>query len=207
MKKRIGFVLLLAALAVGGVQAGSLPLAWTAATDSDLVGYRICWGPTSGTYPTCADVGLVTSYTLTGLPDCKDSFVCVKARDAAGQVSATCSEVKGWPQVEIVAQTKRSIELGASLTATVTGANFKPGALVYLDNGASRITATNVSVAADCKNVTFTVPTLVTHPAVDWSLSVENTDATWRSLQSFAATVANGTPTAVQGVRRTDLKP
>lgn len=206
MKKGSVLIALLVAAIATVANAGTMPLSWTAVQDSDLAGYRVCWGPTSGSYPTCTDVGPVTTYTLTGLPDCKDSFVCVRARDAAGQVSATCSEIKGWPSIDIATGPKRVFEAGGQYAVTVAGNNFKPGPLVFLQiPGSADVKATGVTLQG-CTSMSFTLAPPVNSPIGDWSLYVENTDATWRSLPAFAATVANAPPTPVTGVKRTDQK-
>ncbi len=66
MKKLVAVIVgvvfcLIAALA----HAGTVTLAWDPVTDPSLVGYRLYWGTSSGTYPNKVDVGNVTSKTLT----------------------------------------------------------------------------------------------------------------------------------------------
>jgi hypothetical protein len=61
--------------ACGGGGAGSAPLPgtntvdleWNAVMDPNLSGYRVYVGIFPGTYVTSVDVGLATSYTVTGL--------------------------------------------------------------------------------------------------------------------------------------------
>ncbi|MFZ5875638.1 MAG: fibronectin type III domain-containing protein [Nitrospirota bacterium] len=50
-----------------GVFAADAILSWSPNTESDLAGYRVHYGTTSGVYPNVIDVGLVTAYTVTGL--------------------------------------------------------------------------------------------------------------------------------------------
>jgi len=47
--------------------AAQIRLAWDPNTESDLAGYKVYYGTTSGKYGTPIDAGNVTTYTLTGL--------------------------------------------------------------------------------------------------------------------------------------------
>jgi hypothetical protein len=49
--------------------AGStdLTVSWTPNTEADLNGYRLSYGTSPGSHPNVVDVGIVTSYRVTGL--------------------------------------------------------------------------------------------------------------------------------------------
>lgn len=204
--RRLLLLLALSALLALPVSAGTLPVAWSPVTASDLAGYRLFWGTTAGSYTGQVDVGKVTTATLVGLPDCQTVYVAVKAIDAAGNLSASYSnEISGWASVAIDAAPPRVFEVGTNYGVVITGSNFKPGAKIYLDFGASHIEATGVTQTG-CTQIAGTIPTTASTPIGAWALTVENGDATWRQLQNFASTVANAPPPTVTGVKRTDQK-
>ncbi len=47
--------------------AAQVTLAWDPNTQTDVTGYKIYWGTSSGNYTNSVDVGNVTTYTVTGL--------------------------------------------------------------------------------------------------------------------------------------------
>jgi hypothetical protein len=78
---------------------GSVHLAWTAPTtytdgtpQTDLTGYKIYYGTSSGNYTTSIDIGNVTSYTLTNLAT-GTYFISVTAYDSSRIESNFSNEV------------------------------------------------------------------------------------------------------------------
>ncbi len=65
--------------------AADAMLSWSANTESDLAGYRVHYGTTSGSYPTVIDVGRVTTYTVTGLGAGTYYFVLTAYNTAGGE--------------------------------------------------------------------------------------------------------------------------
>lgn len=49
------------------LQGGQVSVAWDPNSESDLAGYRVHYGTSSGEYSVVIDVGNVTSYTIKGL--------------------------------------------------------------------------------------------------------------------------------------------
>src|SRR5206468_2190262 len=74
-------------------------LAWDANTETDLAGYRIQYGTTSGNYTGTIDVGNVTSYAVPGLVANTTYYFVVVAYDLAGNVSGRSNEVSAMPTV------------------------------------------------------------------------------------------------------------
>ena len=127
----LALALFLTLAANGPALAGTMSIAWNPVTDNDLVGYRVYYGAAAGNYPQHQDVGLVTSLTLTGLPDCSSYFVAVKARDAAGNLSVGYSnEIVGMPRPILVQVAPAVAEQGLPLELVITGSNFASGATI-----------------------------------------------------------------------------
>ena len=81
-------------LGVPTAQAATASLSWTAPTThtdgtalTNLAGYKLCTGTTSGSYSQVLDVGKVTSYSLTSLNDATTYYFAVTAYDTAGNTS------------------------------------------------------------------------------------------------------------------------
>ena len=64
--------------------AGDVTLAWDASTSSNVGGYRVHYGLSSGIYPNKVFVGNQTSYTLSGLDSGKTYYIAVTALGANG---------------------------------------------------------------------------------------------------------------------------
>jgi len=72
----------------------TVQLAWDANTESDLAGYRVKVGTTSGVYTLSnISVGNVTSYTVTGLPPGDVYYFAVTAVNLSGAESVASNEV------------------------------------------------------------------------------------------------------------------
>ncbi|MBI5193292.1 MAG: fibronectin type III domain-containing protein [Nitrospirae bacterium] len=79
--------------------AGEASLSWTPPTTNvdgttltDLAGYKVYYGTSSGSYSSILDVGNVTAYTLTNLTENITYFFAVTAYDTAGNESNFSSE-------------------------------------------------------------------------------------------------------------------
>jgi len=74
------------------VYAGDATLSWDPNTASDLAGYKIYFGTSSGTYGTPIDAGTQTTYTVTGLA-IGPYYFAVTAYNTAGNESTFSNEV------------------------------------------------------------------------------------------------------------------
>jgi hypothetical protein len=79
--------------------AGEADLSWNApvlnedgSALTDLAGYKVYWGPTSGIYPSSVDVADVTAHTVADLTE-GGWFFAVTAYDTAGNESGESNEV------------------------------------------------------------------------------------------------------------------
>jgi hypothetical protein len=73
--------------------AGQVSLAWDPCTESDVAGYRIYYGVTSGSYSVNIDVHNVTAYTVTGLNAEQTYYFAATVYDSAGNESGYSNEV------------------------------------------------------------------------------------------------------------------
>lgn len=87
----IGVALLL--LAAGRAEAQSVTLAWDPNDESDLAGYIIGYGTSSGQNQKTVDVGMATQWSVGGLSAGKTYYFRVFAYNTAGTKSAPSKEV------------------------------------------------------------------------------------------------------------------
>ena len=79
-----------------GVQSAtdnSATLQWAANQESDLAGYRVYHGTTSGNYGSSRNVGKTTTYEYTNLESNKTHYFSLTAYDTSGNESSPSSEV------------------------------------------------------------------------------------------------------------------
>jgi hypothetical protein len=74
------------------VFAATVQLDWNANTESDLAGYKVYYGTSSGTYGTSIDVGNVVTYDINNLTD-GSYFFALTAYDTSGNESGFSAEV------------------------------------------------------------------------------------------------------------------
>ena len=73
--------------------AASMQISWNANTDSDLAGYKVYYGTTSGTYNANVNVGNVTTHTISDLSTGQTYYVAVTAYDTSANESEYSTEV------------------------------------------------------------------------------------------------------------------
>lgn len=116
--------------------AGEVTLTWDANTDTNLAGYKLYYGSSSGNYQYSVDVANVTTYTLMNLPDGEIYYFAATAYDVYGNESSFSEEiayaVNNQPPV---ADAGPDQSIASGLTLTLSGANsYDPdgGVLSYL---------------------------------------------------------------------------
>ena len=82
-------------MACSNLYAASINLAWNANTESDLAGYRIYYGTSSGNYTSSQETGRVTSYTLSNLTEGRTYYIAMSAFDASRNESRRTAEIRG----------------------------------------------------------------------------------------------------------------
>jgi hypothetical protein len=165
---------LLLAAAASRTLAGTVSIAWDPVTDSDLAGYRVYYGTTQGSYTQSVDVGNVTQATISGLADCTAYYFGVKAYDTAANESAAYSnEISGWSRPVVSTATPSAAEQGRTLSVTITGSNFQPGATV--DFSATGVTVNSVTINS-CNQITASVTVGTTATVGAGNIEVSNPD-------------------------------
>ncbi len=132
----------------------ALRVSWAAASESDVLGYRVFWGITPGSWDGSVDVGRVLFHTVNGLTAGSTYYVSVAAYDLCGNESPTAapqSGVPGWgclcpPSGGIVTPSDYDVVAGtvswtvnavACSTATVERVEFRvDGTVSYVDYAA-----------------------------------------------------------------------
>lgn len=157
------------------LSAGTISVAWTPV--SNATGYRVYYGQGSGQYTQSKDAGSATETTITGLQDCADYYVAVKAYNGGGESAGFSNEISGWSRPTVSVPAPASQEQGAQFALHVQGTNFRPGATVQIDN----------------PNVHFGSATLVDCQHLDLNVAVEpqTHDVRAAEIGKFTVTVTN----------------
>ena len=138
------------------VSAGTIGLAWDAS--SGATGYRVYWGPSSGNYTNSQDVGNNTTTLLTNVANCTDTFFAVTAYNSAGE-SGYSNEIANWPRPEVASASPGSAQQGSLFSMDINGNNFKPGAVVEIDNANVFLDSASVQACNRIQVATTVEPT------------------------------------------------
>jgi len=186
-------VALAAATRPASAGANDLLVSWTANTEGDLAGYQLAYGTSPGSHPTVIDVGLVTSYDVTGLSAGTTYYFVLQAYDYARNVSTASAEASGVPggalPVLTIATTDAPdpVAAGGNITYTITGANTGTGS-------ATGVVVTD-TVPANTTFVSATAGGTLSGSVVTWNVGTLAAGASG-SLQMVvrvASPLANGT--------------
>jgi len=94
MQRKLHFIIgFLVGFTVAAQPLAAASLRWEASAESDLAGYIIYCGSTSGEYADTIDVGDVLEYSLTALASGQSYYLAVSAYDHWGNESETSAEV------------------------------------------------------------------------------------------------------------------
>src|SRR2546425_1408544 len=118
--------------------AAQVTLAWDPNTETDLAGYKLYYGLSSGSYPSSVDVGNLTSYTLSGLLEGRIYYFAVTAYNLSlgesgfsNEVSKALADVTP-PTVSLTAPAagatvlgSMTVSAGATDNVGIVGVQFK----------------------------------------------------------------------------------
>lgn len=86
-------ILTVALAASASAQTAAVRVAWDANTETDIAGYRLHYGTSSGKYTAVVDVGNRTDHSLPGLAEGRAYYVAVQAYNKAGITSDLSGEI------------------------------------------------------------------------------------------------------------------
>jgi PKD repeat protein len=110
---RIPLTVLALFLFSGNSFSGTVNLAWDSSTSSNVGGYKVSYGTSSGSYTSTVDAGNKTTYSVSGLQDGAKYFFAVKAYDSNKTAESSYSN-------EINAISASTTALTADFTANKT---------------------------------------------------------------------------------------
>lgn len=189
MKKIFSFLVILATIFIwSSAFATSLVVSWGANTETDLGGYKIYYGVTSGVttgvYANSFDTGNVLTYTISNVTEGSTYYIALKAYDTSNNYSAFSEEASIFVPIPDV--TPPGVPTG--ITTTVTGATVKLTwtAVVASDLAGYGVYDNGVLIGS------ATVPTYTTGTLSQGahSFTIDSVDTTGnRSAKSAAAVV------------------
>ena len=91
--KTILFTALFLLLTTPSLFAAQATLSWNPNSESDLAGYKVYWGTSTGSYQWSLDVKDVNSYTISNLTEGESYFFAATAYDFTGNESGYSNEV------------------------------------------------------------------------------------------------------------------
>jgi len=95
------------------VMAAGITVSWKANTETDLAGYNVYYGTSSGKYSACINVGNVTSYKINNLTQGSTYYFIVTALDNAGNESADSDEVSATLPLAVASSVDTTLPTGS----------------------------------------------------------------------------------------------
>ncbi|HKY20072.1 MAG TPA: fibronectin type III domain-containing protein [Vicinamibacterales bacterium] len=122
IKQAIRALAVLAMVAVGSAEAGTVTLRWDPNPEPDIAGYIVSMGTASGQYSSSADIGNQTSFQTADLDLTRTYYFSVQAYNTAGIRSAPSAEVSTTALVTPLSLTSITTSVASPqiLGATVT---------------------------------------------------------------------------------------
>ena len=90
---KIIFLILILAFFSTSAMSAEVSLAWDPNTESDLAGYKIHYGQSSGNYQYSVDIGNFTSITVSDLTEGQTYYYAATAYDIEGNESSFSEEI------------------------------------------------------------------------------------------------------------------
>jgi hypothetical protein len=150
--------ILLVCLSAGFVESATVPLAWDPSPESDVSGYILSYGTTSGQYTSTIDVGFTTTFQFAEPDPTKVYYLALQAYDTAGLLSPYSNEVATTPVqpltppltiTNLAANLPSPQLVGATIifTATATGGTAPYQYKWWISDGATSTVGRNWSTS------------------------------------------------------------
>lgn len=198
-----GFIILLSFMLVDVVCGASIKIAWNANQESDLSGYKVYYGASSGNYGSPVDVGNVTTHELTRLNAGEVYYIALTAYDTSANESAKSAEIYGTAEslstTTVVSTTPPTSTVPPTtttttpLSTTTTPAPPQPASTsTTVMPSATTTTAllTTTSTAQPSSSTSSILPITTTTTIASEALSSCNDPV---KLQPLSVTASNGT--------------
>ena len=191
-------VLVCAVVPAPAVFAGTISLAWDPVDHAELAGYRVFYDTTAQAFGSSEDAATATAYTLSGLDDCVEYHVAVKAYDTAGAFSEQFSqEVVGWARPTVTSVSPGQVERNVTAQLTFNGTNFRGGVQVQiLDPGIAVLQVTENG----CNQLVVDISASETAGLGPVVVRVINPDGTYGDGSGLLAVIADATGPAISTV-------
>jgi hypothetical protein len=135
--------------------AANVTLAWDPNTQTGVIGYRIYWGTSSGTYTSSVDVGNVTTYTVMGLNSGTTYYFVATCYTGTGAESGYSNQVSTAPPAvntpPVASNGSLTISEDTSGNGTLTATDVDGNSLTYVlvaGPGKGTVTITNSSTGS-----------------------------------------------------------
>jgi hypothetical protein len=153
------------------VYSAQVTLAWNPNSESDLAGYKIHYGNSSGNYSSNVDVGNLTSYTISDLVDGNVYYFTATAYDFSGNESAYSEEAiyDTTPPAISSVNINSPTQVNVVFSKPVEESSSTDVLNYSIDNA---ITVFTASLGSDLKTVTLTTSELT--DGVTYILTVNN---------------------------------
>jgi len=139
----VASLVLIFAPAIWPIDQGRVSLEWDASVSSNVAGYRVHFGTTSGVYTSNIDVGSKTSYMIEGLANLTTYYFAVTAYNSSQLESVFSNEVSFTvPPVPMITQVTPTSGI-VGMEITIEGENLTPGTAVQFDSVEASIVSKN----------------------------------------------------------------
>jgi hypothetical protein len=190
-------------VAITPASSGTISLRWSPVSHSNLAGYRVYYDTVPDAFTQSIDVDLVPETTLSGLADCTDYYVAVKAFDTDGDESPEFSNVvSGWPRPVLTAVSPPQVERNSQVDLVLDGTNFQPGASAVFADPA--ITVGGV-VVNGCQQLVMNITVGANATLGAGDLTVINPDQVFGEGVGLFSVVADATPPVIADLQSEDV--